>query len=239
MFRGRVEADHGHTRLPDHRAVLEQQPALRRVLLAEEPDRALRDVHRAPEVHLEQRARHIIRHGLVLPDRDVAGVVENNVDAAEGGLGLRECGVDLLGLRHVELHDAKTVCGVLLDEVVERGGIAQCCDDFVAALERLDDRFAAEAGGGTGDCRRGQDERTAEQFNLEIDSLSHTRGAEVCIAGRSIIGVEVVVGVVGAEAPEDADFAEWCGLPSLAATFLIPLIVARIVVYRPERCVKT
>lgn len=59
------------------------------------------------------------------------------------------------------------------------------------------------------------------------------------MAGRSITGVEVAVGVVGADAPEDADFAEWCGLPSLAATFLIPLIVARIVVYRLERCVKT
>lgn len=121
MFRHGVEAVGGHTGQADYRAVLEEEFALRRVLLAEELHFALRDMHRAPEVDLEKRTRNIVRHGLVLADHDVAGIVEDDVDSAERGLRLRERGVDVLRLRDVELNDEQAACAVFLCEVVMRG----------------------------------------------------------------------------------------------------------------------
>ncbi len=151
MLRRGVEPDDRNTRQADHGAVLEQKPALRRVLLAEEAHRALRDVHGAPEVDLEQRARDVVRERLVLAHRDVPGVVEDDVDAPERRFRLHERGVDVRRLCHVELDDAQAVRGVLLREVVERGRLAERRDDFVAALESLDDGFAAEARRRAGD----------------------------------------------------------------------------------------
>ncbi len=146
MLRRGVEADGGDARQANHRAVLQEEPSLRLVLLAEERDRALRDVHRAPEVDFEERARDVIRHSLVLADRDVASVVEHDIDAPESDLRLHERGVDVCRLRDVELHDEEAVRAVFLCEVVERSGFPQRRDDLVAALEGLDDGLAAEAG---------------------------------------------------------------------------------------------
>lgn len=151
MLRRDVENDHGYAREAGRAAVLEEQPTLRRVLLAEEAHRALRDVRRAPEVDLEQRTRDVVRERLVLAHGDVPGVVENDVDASERRFRLHERGVDVRRLCHVELDDAEAVRRVLLGEVVERGGLAEGRDDFVAALESLDDGLAAEARRRAGD----------------------------------------------------------------------------------------
>ena len=107
-----------------------------RVELAEDADGLPRDVRRAPEVRLEDRARVRVGHGLDLAKRAEAGVVRDDVDAAELGLGRGERVEDVLVLRDVELEREQAVGGVLLcDEVGEDLGAAggRHCD--VAVLE--------------------------------------------------------------------------------------------------------
>ena len=103
-----------------------------------------------------------------LDRRDVldAGVVDQDVDAAEGLLGRRDHRGDLGGLGHVGRRVERLDAEFLLDAgalLLDRGGVAEAVDHDVGAVlgERPGDA-EADAGGRAGDDRG---------FSLEHDDL--------------------------------------------------------------------
>jgi hypothetical protein len=81
----------------------------------------------------------------------VAGIVDEDVDAAEAGLDRLDRRVDLIVLVDVEC-ERKAVLVVAGDDVVDLRLVARRHDDAVAALKQDDRQLAAES------CRAASDE---------------------------------------------------------------------------------
>ena len=90
---------------------------MRLVLVAEEPDGLLGHVHGTPEIHLEYVPCDVIRSRLRFPEGGETGIVEDDVDASELGLGGGEGVDDLLRLGDVQLDSQQAVGGILGGEV--------------------------------------------------------------------------------------------------------------------------
>lgn len=106
------------------------------------------DVGRAEDVGGELRLDLLAAALLDGAGEDVAGVVDEDVDAG----GLREDGGDGGGERRVTGGDVEVVGeGAARLQVGEVGGVAVGGDDGVAVLQGGQGQFAAEAGGAAGD----------------------------------------------------------------------------------------
>ena len=106
--------------------------------------RGLGDPQRAEDVRLDLVARLLLGQLLDEAELPVAGVVDDDVEPAEVVVRLLDRGEVGVAVGHVEL-DRQQRVAVLLDEVVERRGVARGGGDLVAALQRRDRPLPAEA----------------------------------------------------------------------------------------------
>lgn len=130
--------------IPPHRTNLHHRPSQPQgIHLPKHPQHLPRQVNRAPEVRLHLAARAGVGDGLEIAHQAVAGVVDEDIDAAEFVHGGGDHGGDVGGRGHVEfeLQDIGAV-----GEVAEGGGLAGGGGDAVAGLGDAGDEGGAEAG---------------------------------------------------------------------------------------------
>jgi len=123
-------------------------------------------------------------------DDAIAGVLDEDVNAAEGGDGGGDGGFDLRFAGDIA-GESKDVVAVLGDEVAEGFGLAGGGDDAVAALEKLFGEDASEAFGGSGD-----KPDFGHEWSLEAATGIDLVGARsVLVGSRRVVvgGVESVV----------------------------------------------
>ena len=104
----------------------------------------------AEEIGVEHRAHVGVVAFLDRREIAVAGVVDEDIDAAEASLGRLDRGVDLLLLVDVE-REREAVLVVARDNVVDLRLVARRHDDAIAALEQDDGEFPTESGRAAGD----------------------------------------------------------------------------------------
>ena len=112
------------------------------------PERVLAD--RLPEVRFDLGAEVVLREILDGVDVGIAGVVDENVQPAEGVdccLDRRDC---LRAVGHVEAHCPSAV-RIALDEVLKLVRISGCGDDVLAGGQRRLGQGTADAAGASGD----------------------------------------------------------------------------------------
>ena len=102
-------------------------------LLAQERQRRLRHPQRAEQVGLDLIASLGLAELLDHPELAVAGVVDDDVEAAEVLVRAAHRGERRVAVGHVERHGQHRVA-VLRAEVVERAGVSRRRGDPVAAL---------------------------------------------------------------------------------------------------------
>lgn len=115
------------------------------------------------------RADLFIAQALELAREAVAGVVDNNIDAAEVRESFGESGVDGGLFGHVAVDSEEIIFGGGGEG--EGGGVAGGGDHFVAFFEALLDVMIAEAGGGA------RDELSKTQVSYTIAIHEHNLAA--------------------------------------------------------------
>jgi hypothetical protein len=87
-------------------------------------------------------AGDVIWRRLDFAENTISGVVVHHIDASKRVHGLRECGLDGVGVGDLERKDNQLRGWVLRGEIVEGGSLARCGADFVALREStFDDGF--------------------------------------------------------------------------------------------------
>lgn len=113
IFRSAIVAEARECVNTSLRRHLEQQPPCRFVDITEDADRLLADVYCAPYVRIEDRSPCLLCEAFDLAHKRVAGIVEDDVDAAKMLDGLVESVSDFLGVCDVELQDEEFVLAVM------------------------------------------------------------------------------------------------------------------------------
>ena len=121
-----------------------------RLLGAHDRQHGARHGGEAEEIGVEHRAHVGVVAFFDSREIAVAGVVDEDVDAAEPSFGRLDRSVDLILLVDVE-RKRKAVLGVARDNVVDLGLVARRHDDTVAALEENDGELPTESGRAAGD----------------------------------------------------------------------------------------
>ena len=89
----------------------------------------------APEVGLDDGARHGVLDALYLAEDTEASVIDDNVDPTERISGLGERVGDLLSIGDVHGQDEDAAATVFCNEVVEHCGLTQRCNNDFVPLE--------------------------------------------------------------------------------------------------------
>lgn len=143
---GAVDAERRHAALAADGRDLLDAAAGRGVLLAHGLEGCARDVQKAVEIHVHLSPDLLIGQAFEFAREAVAGVVDDDVDAAEVCDGLGEGSLDGRLVGDVAVDSEEIVFGGGWEG--EFRGVAGGGDDFVAFFEALFDVVVAEASGG-------------------------------------------------------------------------------------------
>ena len=135
VLRGDIIAHEGLRNEAHIRRHVQQSPALGLVNIPEEFNGLSRHIGSTPKVDLEHGPGSVLRGTLDFAHEAVTGVVEDEVDATNVGLGVLERGIDVLAFGHIEFEDDQLVFGPLGTESVQGGRGTEGRDRDPALLE--------------------------------------------------------------------------------------------------------